>query len=205
MGGDTTPAAADPPAPRPHRPLQFDRRRGAQPLTGRTIPRRREDIPVDARQRLDILCRLFVAFVLLQAPHQFGTRILFVFLDTGGPRQQHARLDLGQHGGHHQILRRQLQIDRLHQFHVLHVLMRNLGNRYVEDLQILPADQVEQQVERPLERLEEHLQRLRRDVEVLRQLHQRRPLHDGERHLLLLRIVDLYRFRHRLFRHWYIP
>src|SRR5690606_14873446 len=40
----------------------------------------------------------------------------------------------------------------------------------VEDVDVLLADQVQQQVERTFEGLEENLQRIRRDVQVQRQL-----------------------------------
>ena len=103
------------------------------------------------------------------------------------PRQQHARLDLGQHRGHHQVLGRQFQAQVLHQVDVLHVLVGDVGDRDVEDVQVLAADQIQQQVERPLEGIEEHLQRIRRDVQVLGQVELRLSLHDGERHLFLLR------------------
>ena len=53
--------------------------------------------------------------------------------------------------------------------------------------EVLLPDQVQQQVERALERLEEHLQRVGRDVQVARQLGDRLALDDGERHLRLLR------------------
>ncbi len=44
---------------------------------------------------------------------------------------------------------------------------RDVGQRDVEDVEVLLADQVQQQVERALERLQEDLQRIRRDVEVV--------------------------------------
>jgi len=71
-------------------------------------------------------------------------------------RQQHTRFDLGESRRHEQILARQLQLQHLHQLDVAHVLQGDLGDRNVEHIQILAADQVEQHVERPLEGLEEH-------------------------------------------------
>jgi hypothetical protein len=41
-----------------------------------------------------------------------------------------------------------------------------LGNRNVEDIQVLFADQVEQQVQRPFEGLEKYLQCVRRYIEI---------------------------------------
>ena len=106
---------------------------------------------------------------------------------SDGPRQQHARLDLREHRGHQQVFARQLELQVGHQLDVLHVLARDLGDRDVEDVEVLPADQVQQQVERTFERFEEHLQRLRRDVQIARQLRDRLAVDDGERHLRLLR------------------
>ena len=60
-----------------------------------------------------------------------------------------------------------------HHLDVLQVLARELRHRDVEDVDVLLADQVEQQVERALEGLQEHLQRVGRDVEVVRQLDDR--------------------------------
>src|SRR6185503_17120096 len=79
----------------------------------------------------------------------------------------------------------------LHELDVLDVLARDLGDRDVEDVEILPPDQVEQQVERPFKRLEEHFERVRRNVEVARQLRDRLALDDGERHLALRRPARL--------------
>ncbi len=74
-----------------------------------------------------------------------------------------------------------------HHLDVLHVLAGDLGDRDVEDVEVLLPDQVQQQVERALERLQEHLQRVGRDVQVARQLGDRLALDDRERHLRLLR------------------
>ena len=51
---------------------------------------------------------------------------------------------------------------------VRQVLDRQRRHRDVEDVEVLLADQVEQQVQRSLERLEEHLERVGRDVEIAR-------------------------------------
>jgi septation ring formation regulator EzrA len=56
------------------------------------------------------------------------------------------------------------------------------------------ADQVEQQVQRALEGLEEDLERVRRDVQVLRQLEQRLAVQAGHRDL----VDDVGRGRRRL-------
>ena len=69
---------------------------------------------------------------------------------------------------------------------VVDVLAGDLGDRDVEDVQVLPADQVQQQVQRAFERLEDDLQRIRRDVQILRHLQHRLAEHDRQRHFLLL-------------------
>src|SRR5690242_21370503 len=39
---------------------------------------------------------------------------------------------------------------------------RDLGNRDIEDIEVLATDQVKKEIERPFERLEEHLERIGR-------------------------------------------
>ena len=137
-------------------------------------------------QLLDVQRRALEALVLLQAAHEFGARVRFFLACRGRPRQQHARLDLGQRRGHHQVFAGELELHAAHHVDVRHVLARDLGDRDVEDVEVLAADQVQQQVERAFERLEEHLQRIRRDVQVVRHLRDRLALDDGKRHLGLL-------------------
>ncbi len=120
--------------------------------------------------------------VLEQAAHQLGARV-FGFLALGRllGRQQHARLDLDQHRRHQQVLGGELEVGLAHFVDVAQVLPRQPRHRDVEDVEVLLADQVEQQVERAFEGLEEDLQRLRRDVEVVRQGEQGFAVEAGER------------------------
>jgi hypothetical protein len=60
-------------------------------------------------------------------------------------------------------------------------LARELGHGNVEHIDVLAADEVQQQVKRPFERFEEHLERLGRDVQVLRQLRERLAIDARER------------------------
>ena len=99
-------------------------------------------------------------------------------------RQQHARLDLDQHSGHRQILGREFEIRLADLVDVAQVLPREPRHRDVEDVEVLLPDQVEQQVERPLEGLEEDLERIGRDVEVGRQREQRLAVEPGEGDLI---------------------
>jgi hypothetical protein len=77
----------------------------------------------------------------------------------------------------------------VHHPDVVDVLARDFGDRDVEDVEVLAADQVKQQVERPFERFEDDLERVRRDVEILRHLQDRLSHHHRQRHFLLLRLV----------------
>jgi hypothetical protein len=94
---------------------------------------------------VEILGSLLELLVFLQAAHQFGARIV-LFLGFGGSRQQHARLDFGQHRRHHQVLGGQFQLELVHQRDVIHILLGNRRDRYIEDVDILALDQVKQQV-----------------------------------------------------------
>ena len=81
----------------------------------------------------------------------------------------------------------QFQAQVVHQFDVVDVLARDLGDRDVENVEVLAPDQVQQQVERAFERLEDDFERVRRNVQILRHLQDRLPAHDRQRHFLLLR------------------
>ncbi len=114
------------------------------------------------------------AFVLDQPPHQFGARVLGRLARFGlFHRQQHAALDLDQHRRHQQVLGGQFEIALADLLDVGEVLLRDLRHRDVEDIEVLLADQVQQQVERSFERLEEDLERIGRDVQVVGQAKQR--------------------------------
>ena len=145
-------------------------------------------IPLLARQVVDVLGGLLEALVFLQPADQLGARVLrLVLFIVHRSRQQGARFNLAQHRRHHQIFRGQLQVHGLHQLHVLHVLSRDLGHGDVENIQVLPLDQVQQQIQRAFERLQEHFQGVRRYVEIVGQLGDRLAVHQAERHLRLVR------------------
>jgi hypothetical protein len=107
------------------------------------------------------------ALVLDEAAHQLGTRVfgLVGALHLLG-WQQHARLDLDEHRRHQQVLGGQLEVVLADLIDVGQVLARDVGQRDVEDVEVLLADQVEQQVERALEGVEEDLEGIGRDVQV---------------------------------------
>ncbi len=96
------------------------------------------------RHCFEILGGLLEPLVLLQSTHQIRARILFILLTVARSRQEHARLDLCQHCSHQEILRCQLKLHGIHQLHVAHVLLRDLGHINIEDVEILPTNQIEQ-------------------------------------------------------------
>ena len=64
-------------------------------------------------------------------------------------------------------VRGQLELARAHQLDVLQILRGELRHLDVEHVEVVLADEVEQQVERALECLEEHFQCVGGDVEIL--------------------------------------
>jgi hypothetical protein len=143
-------------------------------------------VAVQAVEVVDVLGGLLETLVFLQAAHQLGARVAFQAFFGRRAGQQHARLDLGQDGGHDQVFGGELEAQLLHHFDVVHVLPGDLGDRDVQDVQVLAADQVEQQVERAFEGLQDDFQRVRRDVQVLRHLQHRLAQDHRQRHFLLL-------------------
>ena len=111
---------------------------------------------------------------------------------AGPPRQKHAGLALGQGRGHHEVFRGQFQPHVLHHLDVLDVLSRDVRDGYIEDVEVLSPYQVEEQVERPLEGLEDDLERIGWNVEILGRRHPGLALHDGEGHLLLFGTVEFH-------------
>ena len=134
---------------------------------------RHAEFAADLGHAVEALGGKFDRLVFHQAPHELGARIFFLF-DLGRLRQQHARLDFDQHGRHQQIVGGKFELEVLgrcaHLVDVVHVLPRQLGHGDIEDIEVVLADQVEQQVERAFKSLEVYLERIGRDIEILRQL-----------------------------------
>ena len=65
-------------------------------------------------------------------------------------RQQHPRLDLHERGRHHQKVPGQVRVHAGKDFHVTHVLLGDPGDGNIVDVHLLPADEVEQQIQRPV-------------------------------------------------------
>ena len=96
--------------------------------------------------------RLFVAHVFEQAPHELGARIdrLALVVELG-PGQQHLRFDPDQDRGHVDEVGDAVEVDLFEHAHVGEVLVSDAGDGDVVDVQLIAADEEQEQVERPLE------------------------------------------------------
>src|SRR5512141_64893 len=115
-----------------------------------------EDVPPQHRPLAQARRRLLEPLVLDQAPGQLLPHDLGYFLLLLVPvaRQQRLRLDVDEGGGHHQELARDLEVQRLQHVEVGEVLLGDPGDGDVVDVELLLADQVQQDVEGPLEDVE---------------------------------------------------
>ena len=86
--------------------------------------------------------------------HQLGAWILHLAVRIHRPGQQHLRLDPDQKRRHLQELARPVQPQPRHPLDRPQELRRDLRDRDVEDVNVLHADQVQQQVERTLKPLQ---------------------------------------------------
>jgi hypothetical protein len=164
---------------------QVHRRRQPDHIPVMHLGARHHGVAFQPGQGVDFLGGLLVALVLHEPANQIGARIVFFVLAGRRARQQHPRFDLREDRRHHQIVGGQLEAQFVHHFDVAHVLPGDLGHRNVEDIEVLSTDQVQQEVQRTLERLEDDRQRIRRDVQVLRHFLQRQAADDCQRHFLL--------------------
>jgi hypothetical protein len=90
--------------------------------------------------------------VLEQAAHQIGPRVVLVL--AAAAREEHLRLDTHQDRGHLEELAGALELEPLGAADRDEELLGDLGDRDVEDVDVLLADQVQQQVERAVEALQ---------------------------------------------------
>ena len=140
-----------------------------------------QEVAPEHRQRIETGRGELHLLVLDQPAHQLGARVLG-FLAVGRllRRQQHAGLDLDQHRRHEQVFARELEVGLADLVDIGQVLARHVGQRDVEDVEVLLADQVQQQVQRAFERFEEDFQRIRRDVKVDQELDDRLAVELGD-------------------------
>jgi hypothetical protein len=99
---------------------------------------------------------LLVALELQQPLHQGLARVLLgLALRLGGIHgDEHLGLDVDEGGRHDHEVPRHVQVQLPHQVQVLHVLARDGGDGDVVDVDLVLANEVQQQVQRPLEERE---------------------------------------------------
>ena len=145
--------------------LQRHLRRDSDHLAFDEFGRSDPGIAIQARNLIEAFRGALEALVFLETTHELGARIgLLAGLIALRSRQQHPRLDLGESRGHQQVFARKFQLQHLHQLDVAHVLPRDLGDRNIEDVEVLAPDQIQQHVQRPFKGLQEHFERLWRNV-----------------------------------------
>jgi hypothetical protein len=110
-------------------------------------------------------------FLVLEQPaDQRVARVFlrFAFHAGGGfrPRQQHLRLDVDQSSRHDEEVAGDVEIELLHQRDGLEILRRDQRDRDVVDVQLVLPDEMQQQIERPLEIGEPHRKRVGRRFEI---------------------------------------
>ena len=115
----------------------------------RTLPESASPLGLRSGQTLTDVPNLFI---LEQTAHEFGPRIFVLRLPM--PRQEHLGLDVDEPRRHLDELTGVVQILGLDPFDGRQELTCDPGNRDLEDIDVLLADEVQQQVERPLEALD---------------------------------------------------
>src|SRR5512134_2474814 len=101
--------------------------------------------------------RLLEFLVFNEAPGKLGAHLLRVLLGfrlLARPRQQRLRFHVQEGRRHDEEFARNVQVQRLHRVEIGQVLLRDPRDRDVMDIELVLADQVQQEVERPLEDLE---------------------------------------------------
>ena len=107
------------------------------------------------------------ALIFLQSTNERSTRIFSVVFLVDRFRQQHPRLYFSQCSSHDQVLTGQIKLNLAHKLYVLHVLTRNLGHRNIENVEVLFADQIQQQIQRSGKGFQDHFEGIWRYIEVL--------------------------------------
>ena len=127
--------------------LRLDRRRAAE-----------EDVAPGDAARAERLGGSLVLLILEQAQDQLRARIGLLLVRLGVVRrgvrvgrQEHLRLDVRERRRHQQVLSRDVEVEVLHHAEVREVPVGDEGDGEVEDLELVLLNQVQEQVERPLE------------------------------------------------------
>ena len=144
------------------------------------------EIAACAGQCVQIVRGQFHLFVGQQAAHQFRARVGFFFGLLGRFGQQQPRFDFNQHRRHQQIFRRQIKLFRVHLRDIGQILLGNPHHRNIQHVDILLADKVQQQVQRPFKAVQHNLQGVGRNKQIGRHVGHRLPenIGNGLRHFL---------------------
>ncbi len=116
-----------------------------------------EGVPVEPRAIPELTSHVLVLLVLEEAAHQLRPRIGFeevavlTVLRRRVRWQEHLRLDVGECRRDDEILADHVDVERAHHVEVLEILLGDEAHRDVQDVELVLANQVEQQVERALE------------------------------------------------------
>ncbi len=117
-----------------------------------------------------------------QPAHELCARILGLIGASRFARgQQHARFDFDQQRGHQQILRCEFEILGANLVDIGQVLHRQRRHRNVEHVEVLLANQIQQQIKRPLERFQKNFECVGRNVQIIGQPEQRLAVEPGQR------------------------
>ena len=134
------------------------RRQGRGSLGLGLLATAREDVAPQRGAATQVVGDLLVLLVFQQAPNQFRPGIdlfrLFIAVVITAGGQQCLRLHVRQGRSHHQVLTGNVDVQRLHQIQVRQVLLGDEADRNVEDVELVLANQMQQQIERTLEDVE---------------------------------------------------
>src|SRR5690606_36674672 len=125
-------------------------------------------ISSQTRKLVELLHRQLRQRVLEQATYQHCPGIVRFFSSVGVlDRQQHSGLYRDKQSRHKQIFARQLEILIPDLLDVGQILLRYLGHGNIQHVEVLLANQIQKQIQRPLKRLEKNLESIRRNVKIL--------------------------------------
>ena len=79
---------------------------------------------------------------------------------------------MNQRRSHHKIIAGNIEVELLHQFDRVEILLRDEGDRDVMDAQLVLLDEVQQEIERPLELFEPDREGVDAGLEILLRIHQ---------------------------------
>ena len=97
-------------------------------------------------------------------------------------RQQQLALDLHEVCSHHEIVGRKLKVALANELDVAHVLLGHKRHRNLHHVELLPADEIKKQIERPFKAFQKDLQRIGRNVEPVGDLKKRLAVKARKRH-----------------------